>query len=91
MVSVQQAQTIVLGTDGTVWTWGQRVGTTDVFDSIPYHVPGLNNVVQVAMGFGHAAALRADSTVWVWGSGLFGQLGNGQMGPGTVTLAPILT
>jgi len=89
MVSVQQAQTIVLGTDGTVWTWGQRVGTTDVFDSIPYHVPGLNNVVQVAMGFGHAAALRADSTVWVWGSGLFGQLGNGQMGPGTVTLAPI--
>ena len=89
MVSVQQQQAIVLGTDGTVWTWGQRVGTTGVYDSIPYHVPGLSNVTQVAMGFAHAAALRSDSTVWVWGSGLYGQLGNGQFGPSTVALAPM--
>ncbi|MBL0129637.1 MAG: hypothetical protein IPP83_19785 [Flavobacteriales bacterium] len=89
MVSVQQQQAIVLGTDGTVWTWGFRLGTSDVYDSIPYHVPGLSNVTQVAMGFAHAAALRVDSTVWIWGSGLFGQLGNGQMGPGTEALAPI--
>ena len=89
MVSVQQQQAIVLGADSTVWTWGQRVGTTEVYDSIPYHVPGLTGVIQVAMGFAHAAALRADSTVWVWGGGLFGQLGIGQMGPGTLSLSPI--
>lgn len=89
MVSVQQQQAIVLGVDSTVWTWGQRVGTIEVYDSIPYHVPGLGGVTQVAMGFAHAAALRSDSTVWVWGSGLFGQLGNGQMGPSTVALLPI--
>lgn len=89
MVSVQQQQAIVLGADSTVWTWGQRVGAIAVYDSIPYNVPGLNSVTQVAMGFGHAAALRSDSTVWVWGSGLFGQLGNGQMGPSTVALSPI--
>ena len=89
MVSVQQQQAIVLGADSTVWTWGQRVGTSDVYDSIPYHVPGLSGVIQVAMGFAHAAALRADGTVWVWGGGLFGQLGNGQMGPGTLSLLPI--
>jgi len=89
MVSVQQQQAIVLGADGTVWTWGQRVGTTDVYDSIPYHLPGLSDVTQVAMGFAHAAALRTDSTVWVWGSGLFGQLGNGQFGPSNIALTPI--
>lgn len=89
MVSVQQQQAIVLGADSTVWTWGQRVGTIEVYDSIPYNVPGLNGATQVAMGFAHAAALRSDSTVWVWGSGLFGQLGNGQMGPSTVALSPI--
>ncbi|MBK7384710.1 MAG: hypothetical protein IPI81_15475 [Flavobacteriales bacterium] len=66
MVSVQQQQAIVLGADGTVWTWGFRLGTSDVYDSIPYHVPGLSNVTQVAMGFAHAAALRVDSTVWIW-------------------------
>ena len=89
MLSVQQQQAMALGIDGTVWTWGQRVGTSEVYDSVPYHVPGLNNVTQVAMGYGHAAALRADSTVWVWGSGLFGQLGNGQFGPDNVALTPI--
>lgn len=89
MVSVQQQQAIVLGADSTVWTWGQRVGTNSVYDSIPYNVPGLGGVVQVAMGFAHAVALRSDSTVWVWGGGLFGQLGNGQMGPNTVALSPI--
>ena len=89
MVSVQQQQAIVLGADSTVWTWGQRVGTIEVYDSIPYNVPGLGGVTQVAMGFAHAAALRDDGTVWVWGSGLFGQLGNGQMGPTIVALSPI--
>ncbi len=89
MVSVQQQQAMVLGTDGTVWTWGQRVGTSEVYDSVPYHVTGLSNVTQVAMGYAHATALRADSTVWVWGSGLFGQLGNGQFGPDNVELTPI--
>ncbi len=88
MVSVQQQQAIVLGADGTVWTWGHRIGMSGVYDSIPYQVPGLSNVTQVAMGFSHAAVLRADSTVWVWGSGLFGQLGNGQIGPGTIGSVP---
>ncbi|MCB0757617.1 MAG: hypothetical protein KDC01_04095 [Flavobacteriales bacterium] len=89
MVSVQQQQAIALGADSTVWTWGQRVGTVDVYDSIPYHVPGLAGIIQVAMGFAHAAALRSDGTVWMWGSGLFGQLGQGVMGPGTVSLSPV--
>ncbi len=88
-ISVYQHQTIALRNDGTVWTFGYQVGTTGTFDALPVQVAGLTNIIDVAIGFAHAVALRSDGTVWTWGDGLFGQLGNGQMGPGTVSLTPV--
>jgi len=40
-------------------------------------VQGLNNVVAIAAGRSHTAALRGDGTVWAWGSNTRGQLGDG--------------
>ncbi len=91
MVSVQHvASHLVLGSDSTVFILGQAGENCRVLrrHSLPCSHP-LFGVIQVAMGFARAAALRADSTVWVWGGGVFGQLGNGQMGPGTLSLSPI--
>ncbi len=46
----------------------------------------LTEVVAVSCGWSHTLALRADGTVWAWGSGLSGQLGDGQ---GTDSALPV--
>ena len=42
-------------------------------------VKGLEEVVAIEAGSGHALAVRADGTVWAWGRNSFGQLGDGTM------------
>jgi alpha-tubulin suppressor-like RCC1 family protein len=39
------------------------------------------DVISLAAGEHHSAALRADGTVWAWGSNSHGQLGNGEISP----------
>ncbi|MCL2595385.1 MAG: hypothetical protein FWD83_07695, partial [Promicromonosporaceae bacterium] len=59
---------VMATTDGYVYTWG-----LDPFDpaapaSTPTRVPGLSNIVQVAIGTGSSSfALSADGTVYSWG------------------------
>ncbi len=43
----------------------------------PLHVPGLDQVTQLALGVHISCALRADGTVWCWGANENGQLGRG--------------
>jgi alpha-tubulin suppressor-like RCC1 family protein len=49
----------------------------------PVQVPGLANVVRVAAGGTHAAALKSDGTVWTWGNNVAGQLGDGTLSGAT--------
>jgi alpha-tubulin suppressor-like RCC1 family protein len=47
--------------------------------STPTVVPGLEDAIDIAAGFGHACAILRDRTVRCWGGNSFGQLGNGRV------------
>ncbi|HLH53288.1 MAG TPA: RCC1 repeat- and reductase domain-containing protein [Verrucomicrobiae bacterium] len=81
---------IILKSDGTVWTWGAnfngKLGLGETNDQraltpVEVHGPGnvsyLNSVSAVMGGEIHNVALKSDGTVWCWGWNAFGQLGNG--------------
>lgn len=84
--------TIVMRSDGTVWTWGAnfagKIGvgadtTTLVRALVPteVHDPGntgyLHPIKAIMGGELHNLAVKSDGTVWAWGNNMFGQLGNG--------------
>lgn len=74
--------------DGTLWVWGQRglhLGTGDSRTGLlsPTRITSFDDFVMVDVGGdtsddgGHACALREDHSLWCWGTGRFGQLGDG--------------
>lgn len=74
--------TVVLKSDGTVWTWGDnskgQLGSSSVSYSItPLQVKELSEVKAIAAGLYHSVALKRDGTVWTWGYNVCGQLGDG--------------
>ena len=89
-VAAGGAHSIVVKLDGTVWTWGWnnslQLGSGTValnggnYSTVPVQALGLTGVVQVAAGFYHSLAIKADGTAWGWGMN-----GNGQVGDGSTT------
>jgi alpha-tubulin suppressor-like RCC1 family protein len=76
-VSSRGQHILALGTDATVWAWGQnntaQLGDGTVTDrSRPKKLRGLSGIKAVAAGFGHSLALGGGK-VWRWG-----QIGKGQ-------------
>ncbi len=81
-VAAGNAHTILLKSDGTVWTWGKndfgQLGNGANSNSpIPVNVSNLVNISSVDGGESHTIALKSDKTVWCWGKNGSGQLGNG--------------
>jgi alpha-tubulin suppressor-like RCC1 family protein len=82
------SHTIALLSDGCVMAWGnnnmKQLGNSSISQSsyLPVYVNGpgeeayLKNVIAVAAGNYHSAALCSDGTVWTWGTNTHGQLGN---------------
>ena len=59
---------IVLKSDGTVWTFGannhgQLGNNSTMLERTPIQVPGLSSIVAVAAGRFHALALKSDGTL----------------------------
>lgn len=51
-------------TDGSVWTWGRKPGTTSSLSNVqPSQVEGLDKVIDISGNY----ALKADGTVWSLG------------------------
>jgi len=80
--------TVALKSDSTVWAWGWnghgQLGDntlTDRHTPVQVHnfiAPGyLTNIVEIAAGRWHSAALMSDGSVWTWGGNDQGQLGVG--------------
>lgn len=67
---------------GSVWIWGDNAfrqqcdGSTEP-RLLPGAVPGMDGVVSITGGGGHAVLLRVDGTVWSWGRNDHGQVGDG--------------
>jgi alpha-tubulin suppressor-like RCC1 family protein len=71
--------TLVLKTDGTVWSWGYNSNGecgngTNTYAETLVQVVGLNNVTAVSAGTSHSLALKSDGTVWAWGDNSKGNL-----------------
>lgn len=81
-VSGGSAHTLVLKSNGTVWSWGRNNyyqlgnGTNDD-NGTPAQVPGLTDIIQIAATSDTNMALKADGTVYTWGRNTYGLLGNG--------------
>ncbi len=72
---------LALAADGTVWIWGDDTFGIHGYGHQrqpllpPHRVPGLSNIVRIALFNYHGLALRADGTVWAWGNNSFGECG----------------
>jgi alpha-tubulin suppressor-like RCC1 family protein len=76
---------LALTVNGKVWSWGRntygQLGDSTLTDHYaPEQIPGLIDVVSVAVGSDSSYALKSDGTVWSWGRN-----NNGQLGDGTTT------
>ena len=80
----------VLGTDGSVWGWGDNSAgqlvrtpsTSPATRPVNLFAAG-SGITQLSAGWGHMLALKSNGTVLAWGSNQVGQLGNGTRDPVT--------
>jgi alpha-tubulin suppressor-like RCC1 family protein len=70
--------TVVLKTDGAVWTFGAKLPPSPMRNytlSSPTPTQVLSDALAIAAGADHVIALKSDGTVWTFGYNDFGQLG----------------
>ncbi|MBF0621525.1 MAG: thrombospondin type 3 repeat-containing protein [Magnetococcales bacterium] len=76
------ATSVVLKTDGTVWTLNAVPDEEPNYGTIPQQytadrVVNLTDTISLATGSRHVLALKSDGTVWGWGYNNYGELGDG--------------
>ena len=87
-IAAGTGHTVALRQDGIVWTWGDNsvgqlgggnfLGTRAAAGKVQFT---LTDIIAIAAGNRHTAALRQDGTVWTWGENPHGQLGLGHLAP----------
>jgi len=92
--SSTNAHAVALKTTGTISSWGDNytgelgigVSGREQNRSTPTAITPLSNVVQMATGQSHSAAIKSDGTLWTWGLGLFNSLGNDSTADQTIPI-----
>lgn len=100
-IATGYAHSLALLADGTLRAWGHndrgQLGNGESGENVrsetpvPVHMTpfGDRTITAIAAGGATSYALLADGTVYAWGSGFFGQLGNGVNGGETHSSTPI--
>jgi alpha-tubulin suppressor-like RCC1 family protein len=87
--------TCALKIDGKVYCWGYNdegqigSGTLNAIYSSPTQVPLMNAISAIATGSTHSCAVDFNGNAYCWGSGAYGQLGNGSSGATVFSIAPV--
>ena len=95
--NVGGGHTCALMPDASVWCWGNnssgQLGSTNVAvpgtSTVPVHVQGLPDAIDVSAGRNFTCAVDATNRVWCWGDNSFGELGTGTAG-GSKRLATVV-
>ncbi|MCE9621422.1 MAG: hypothetical protein K8R99_03640 [Actinomycetia bacterium] len=79
VVAVGTLHSLVLKTDGTLWTFGQerygKLGRDIITAANPTPTQVMSGVAAIAGGDDHSLVLKTDGTLWTFGSNQYGQLG----------------
>ena len=94
-VAAGGSHTLAVKEDGSLWAWGYNNygqigdGTSGSDNNKTTPVKIMDNVVQVAAGYYHTLAVKADGSLWAWGYNLYGQLGDGTSGSANSKATPV--
>ena len=73
--------TCALGKNGAVSCWGANgygeLGNGGTTSSLVPTAASITNVIELAVGGGHACAERNDGSLWCWGYDAYGEIGDG--------------
>ena len=80
-VSANEDNTMVIKSDGSLWSWGSNIygqlgDDSPVISNHPTPVQVMTGVISISVGGGHNEAIQGDGTLWAWGGNEHGQLGN---------------
>src|SRR5512140_3465608 len=92
-VAIGDNHGVILASDGSLWTWGERgfgwqvlgLGSNVMTQACLLRIGGETNLANIAVGGSTTLALKSDGTIWAWGENLFGQLGDGTTIPERAT------
>lgn len=91
---------LALRGDGGVWAWGHVPALSTLPLAQPVRIQALiapateenlEDVIEIAAGYEHSLALRADGTVWSWGKNFSGELGYASSGESVARQVPGLS
>jgi len=92
-ISVGWRHAVAIGTDGSLWTWGEnrfgQLGDGSTTNrNTPTRIGRETNWASVTAGNDYTLAIKADGSLWAWGNNFSGQLGDGTSGPFNRRLTP---